>query len=66
MNAKHLPSGDAEYQPVPKALLRFDLQQELHQLRREVSWGREASQSRGPWQSIQTSASFFRGPIAWR
>lgn len=25
-----------------EALLRFDLQQELHQLRREVSWGREA------------------------
>jgi quercetin dioxygenase-like cupin family protein len=30
---------------LPEALLRFNLQQELHQLRREVSRGREAGRS---------------------
>lgn len=44
---------------LPEALLRFDLQQELHQLRREVRGAGKPVAVRGPWQSIQTSASFW-------
>lgn len=47
-NACHPGDGTKSLDRLPyldEALLRFDLQQELHQLRREVSWGREAGRS---------------------
>ena len=42
-----------------EALRQFDLQQELHELDRRIRGAAKPGAVRGPWQSNQTSASFW-------